>query len=554
MFDRLSVNKKYVQEVLTQLKTDFELQECTFKPSIPPSSEKLHSTHRSAEPIHVRLNAEAEALKKAQQKREEAQLAAERLVATFQPQLEATASYRSSTPQKASKPIHERLDAEAKRRRAEVEKRVAQKQKDDEKTVASLPFAPEIIPRSRVLAERRSSRMLGAEDSNEVVDDEQDSDYEGEVAEVHLDGLVSTSSPDKSAVSSPSKSHVSQSRQASTNSMSVSYLGSTKAFEASVVPKSLKGSPSPADMAVKSPQKRGSSATPTTKKAGLTSTPRSELTIVKDKSLTPVSAVSVKPKPTSETKAPKSVARTPVSASKPTNNVKSSAKKPLNAKTPSTAVDPEKIVGGIRGGKKVAAPEEQIEEVKLVDEVENAVQPAAASLIEEEPPVDADQAVNEEDDELTIEQEQQVDLDLAGIISQTTIAPQDVIVDPEPAFQTVEELALAAPKPETQILEPEDEGANIDVGRATGVELTQPLDEPSVDAGVPETTEEPISAVVEEASAPSEIESESKETSPALITTTSPAISIDFQGGKTLRGGKKAKPVEVEPSVEPSLS
>jgi len=48
--ERLSVNRQYVQEILTQIKTEIEMSNCTFKPEINPSSaikaaEKRYGEH-----------------------------------------------------------------------------------------------------------------------------------------------------------------------------------------------------------------------------------------------------------------------------------------------------------------------------------------------------------------------------------------------------------------------------------------------------------------------------------------------------------------------------
>ena len=41
VFERLSASRQYVHEILTQIKTEFEMDECTFRPQINPVSESL---------------------------------------------------------------------------------------------------------------------------------------------------------------------------------------------------------------------------------------------------------------------------------------------------------------------------------------------------------------------------------------------------------------------------------------------------------------------------------------------------------------------------------
>ena len=43
-FERLSVGRQFVNEILVQIKSEYELQNCTFKPEINPSSAEKAST------------------------------------------------------------------------------------------------------------------------------------------------------------------------------------------------------------------------------------------------------------------------------------------------------------------------------------------------------------------------------------------------------------------------------------------------------------------------------------------------------------------------------
>ena len=45
VFERLSASRQYVHEILTQIKSEFELNECTFHPEINPLSEQLAKSY-----------------------------------------------------------------------------------------------------------------------------------------------------------------------------------------------------------------------------------------------------------------------------------------------------------------------------------------------------------------------------------------------------------------------------------------------------------------------------------------------------------------------------
>ena len=41
VFERLSASRQYVHEILSQIKSEFDLEECTFHPAINPASENM---------------------------------------------------------------------------------------------------------------------------------------------------------------------------------------------------------------------------------------------------------------------------------------------------------------------------------------------------------------------------------------------------------------------------------------------------------------------------------------------------------------------------------
>jgi hypothetical protein len=58
VFQRLSASRQYVHEVLNQVKTEFELDNCTFHPEINRVSDDL-AVKKYSEPVHLRLTAQA---------------------------------------------------------------------------------------------------------------------------------------------------------------------------------------------------------------------------------------------------------------------------------------------------------------------------------------------------------------------------------------------------------------------------------------------------------------------------------------------------------------
>jgi len=87
VFERLSASRQYVHEILTQIKSEFEMDECTFRPTINSTSETLARQTNSAQPIHLRLSSEAEKLRQENEKRRLQKEAEEAKACTFTPEL-----------------------------------------------------------------------------------------------------------------------------------------------------------------------------------------------------------------------------------------------------------------------------------------------------------------------------------------------------------------------------------------------------------------------------------------------------------------------------------
>jgi len=68
VFERLSSSRQYMHNLLTQIKSDLEMSECTFKPKIPAESEAV-MMRMNSKPIHERLNEEAAIKKEKEGKR-----------------------------------------------------------------------------------------------------------------------------------------------------------------------------------------------------------------------------------------------------------------------------------------------------------------------------------------------------------------------------------------------------------------------------------------------------------------------------------------------------
>jgi hypothetical protein len=139
--ERLSKSKQKQQlfNVMSQLKDELEMTHCTFQPTIPyfPNGSSSHDTT----PVYERLNAEAEQMKIIAEKREKLKKLEEMKQFTFQPRVETYESGKSRN--RDTTPIHERLNAEADQLKKQQEKRVELKIKTEE---AELTFKPSIKP------------------------------------------------------------------------------------------------------------------------------------------------------------------------------------------------------------------------------------------------------------------------------------------------------------------------------------------------------------------------------------------------------------------------
>ncbi|CAE7764909.1 unnamed protein product, partial [Symbiodinium microadriaticum] len=86
VFERLSASRQYVQEILSQIKSEFDLEECTFHPHINPTSEAI-ARNTTAGPVYDRLASEAEKTRQENEKRRLALLEEEKQQCTFTPHL-----------------------------------------------------------------------------------------------------------------------------------------------------------------------------------------------------------------------------------------------------------------------------------------------------------------------------------------------------------------------------------------------------------------------------------------------------------------------------------
>eukprot|EP01041_Mallomonas_annulata_P009865 gene9865-20524_t len=103
--ERLTAGRHYVQEILTQLKSEYELRDCTFKPEISPAS-AVKAGQRCIKPVHERLSDDADKFKEMAKKRQEHYKAKELEECTFTP-LIPTSDYLA--PNRSSKDVFERL-------------------------------------------------------------------------------------------------------------------------------------------------------------------------------------------------------------------------------------------------------------------------------------------------------------------------------------------------------------------------------------------------------------------------------------------------------------
>mmetsp|Transcript_13297 Transcript_13297/g.18236 ORF Transcript_13297/g.18236 Transcript_13297/m.18236 type:complete len:1116 (+) Transcript_13297:112-3459(+) len=98
VFDRLaSLNSRvFMDEILSKIKSEIELKDCTFQPRIPQASTSIHShssnhnsngDNNSEESVYVRLNKEADLIRAEKIRREAERIADELASATFSPAL-----------------------------------------------------------------------------------------------------------------------------------------------------------------------------------------------------------------------------------------------------------------------------------------------------------------------------------------------------------------------------------------------------------------------------------------------------------------------------------
>jgi len=95
---------------------------------------RLTYAPRASTPVHIRLNAEAETIKREHQKRLEQQQADEAKNTTFAPNIK---SYKISN--RSNDPIHVRLNAEAEKIRLEQQKRQEEKLAEEMKDATFTP-------------------------------------------------------------------------------------------------------------------------------------------------------------------------------------------------------------------------------------------------------------------------------------------------------------------------------------------------------------------------------------------------------------------------------
>jgi hypothetical protein len=132
--------KQSLNNVMALLKDELEMQDCTFKPTIPKYTNGGSSHDKS--PIFERLNAEAEQMKVVAAKREKLRLLEEMKAFTFQPEI-PTYSQGDKIRNRDSTPIHERLNAEAEALKKQHVRRVEERHKVEDE---GLTFKPQIKP------------------------------------------------------------------------------------------------------------------------------------------------------------------------------------------------------------------------------------------------------------------------------------------------------------------------------------------------------------------------------------------------------------------------
>lgn len=109
VFERLASSRQYVQEILTQIKSEYELAECTFTPEINPVNPQTANrvNQRSSTPVHLRLSADGERLKEVLKQREDLNREKEMEGCTFAPVVKPTSFSNLVAP--AEKDVFKRL-------------------------------------------------------------------------------------------------------------------------------------------------------------------------------------------------------------------------------------------------------------------------------------------------------------------------------------------------------------------------------------------------------------------------------------------------------------
>jgi hypothetical protein len=87
VFERLSASRQYVHEILSQVKTEFELDNCTFRPEINKVSDDI-GEKKHTEPAYVCLSAEANRFREENAKRQAAKQEEEMVACTFSPAID----------------------------------------------------------------------------------------------------------------------------------------------------------------------------------------------------------------------------------------------------------------------------------------------------------------------------------------------------------------------------------------------------------------------------------------------------------------------------------
>lgn len=109
VFERLASSRQYVQEILTQIKSEYELAECTFIPEINAVHPQVAArvSQRASTPVHVRLSADGERLREVMKQREDLNKEREMEGCTFAPVVKPTSFSNLIVP--AERDVFKRL-------------------------------------------------------------------------------------------------------------------------------------------------------------------------------------------------------------------------------------------------------------------------------------------------------------------------------------------------------------------------------------------------------------------------------------------------------------